>query len=181
MGCLKKLWLLLILFPLISSSQSVKWMSLEDAVRAQKQEARKIIMDVYTDWCGPCKLMDSKTFSNPDVATFINKNYYAVKFNAEGNITVNFKGNTFANPGYDPKKKGRNATHELTSYMGIRGYPTVVFLDEEANFITPLVGYQTVEQLELYLKLFENDFYKSIKTQEEFSEYQTSFTPKFKG
>ena len=41
-------------------------------------------MDIYTDWCGPCKLMDKNTFQNPDVAQYLNNNFYAVKFNAEG-------------------------------------------------------------------------------------------------
>ena len=47
-------------------------------------------MDMYTVWCGPCKMLDKNTFHNKDVADYINKYYYAVKFNAEGRMTKFF-------------------------------------------------------------------------------------------
>ena len=46
----------------ISYSQQINWMSLDEALTAQKIEPKKIIMDVYTKWCGPCRLLDRKTF-----------------------------------------------------------------------------------------------------------------------
>ena len=76
-----------ILFALIVSSnsfsQEIKWISLEDAVYLQ-EAAPNIIIDMYTNWCGPCKLLDRNTFANKDVVKYINDNFYAVKFNAEG-------------------------------------------------------------------------------------------------
>ena len=49
-------------------SQEIKWISLEDAVYLQEAAPRNIIIDMYTNWCGPCKLLDRNTFSNKDVA-----------------------------------------------------------------------------------------------------------------
>ena len=43
---------------------SINWISLEEAVAAQQKEPRKIMMDVYTKWCGPCKMMMANTFTN---------------------------------------------------------------------------------------------------------------------
>ena len=71
-------------------------MSLEEALNAQKNNPKKILMDVYTVWCGPCKLMDKKTFTNPDLVNYVNNHYYAVKFNGEGNEIIDFYGNTFS-------------------------------------------------------------------------------------
>ena len=69
-----------------------------------------IILKFGADWCGPCKLMDKKTFQNRDVAAYISEHYYAVKFNAEGNEILTFKGKRYENPNYDPKKaKRRNS------------------------------------------------------------------------
>ena len=65
-------------------AQAIEWMTFGEAIEAQRKNPKKIIIDVYTDWCGPCKLMDKKTFQNPDVAAYISKHFYAVKFNAEG-------------------------------------------------------------------------------------------------
>ena len=67
-----------------AQKEKINWMSLEDALAAQAKEPKKIIMDVYTKWCGPCKMLDKNTFRNPDVVQYVNDHYYAVKFNAEG-------------------------------------------------------------------------------------------------
>ena len=60
-----------------SFSQEIKWISLEDAVYLQEAAPRNIIIDMYTNWCGPCKLLDRNTFANKDVAKYINDNFYA--------------------------------------------------------------------------------------------------------
>ena len=149
-------------------------------MKHKKLRLKKIFVDAYTVWCGPCKLLDKNTFSNPDLVSYMNENYYSVKFNAEGNETVNFKGKKYTNPAFNPNSKGRNSAHELSGFFGIRAYPTLLFLDEQANFITPLTGYRTPTQLELYLKMFKNDDYKNLKTQEEFNAYSADFKYEFK-
>ena len=167
------------IFSITINAQEINWMTLENAVEAQKTTPKKIFMDAYTVWCGPCKMLDKNTFSNKDVANYINKNFYAVKFNAEGNEKVNFLGKSYTNPGFDPKSSGRNSSHELSGYFGIRAYPTIVYLDEEAKLIAPIPGYQSPKQLELYLKLFASNDYKTIQSQEAFTEYSTKFKSEF--
>lgn len=177
---MKKLVVLILTIASFSATaQEIKWMTLEKAVEAQKTTPKKIFMDAYTVWCGPCKMLDKNTFSNKDVADYINKNFYPVKFNAEGNEAINFLGKSYTNPGYNPNSSGRNSSHELSSYFGIRAYPTIVYLDEQANLIAPIPGYQSPTQLELYLKLFASNDYKTIKSQEEFTNYSTQFKNEF--
>jgi len=181
---MKNLLLVVIFFSSIFSSiaqdNEINWMSLEDAVEAQSKEPRKIIMDMYTTWCGPCKLLDKNTFQNPDVATYINKNYYAVKFNAEGNTDVTFKEKTYSNPNFDPSKKGRNSQHELAGSFGVNAYPTIVFIDENGGLIAPIPGYKAPNQLEIFLKLFATNKYKEVTTKELWEQYQREFQPSFK-
>ncbi len=164
-----------------SSASEINWVTMDEALELQKKEPKKILVDVYTNWCGPCKMMDKYTFQNEDVANYVNEHFYAVKFNAEGNDSVTYKEKTFTNPGYDPEKaKRRNSSHQFTAYLGIRAYPTVAFFDENANFIAPISGYRKPQGIELYLKLFQSDKYKEMKTQEDFNEYYKSFEPTFK-
>ncbi len=175
--------LLFTIFATISiSAQEINWVTLEEAVELQKKEPRKIMMDMYTVWCGPCKALDRNTFHNKDVADYVNKNYYAVKFNAEGNDVVKFKGETFTNPNYNPEKASRrNSAHQLSRFFSIRSYPTIVFLDEEGEFLAPIIGYKKPQQLELYLKMFKKDEHKSLDTQKAFNEYYKNFKAEFKG
>lgn len=162
-------------------AQEINWVTIEQALELQKNEPKKIIMDVYTNWCGPCKMLDKYTFHNPDVVDYINSNYYAVKFNAEGDSNVSYKDMSFSNPNFDPAKtKRRNSPHEFTRYLRVTAYPTMVFFDEEANFIAPISGYLKPQQLELYLKLFKSDKYKEMTSQEQFNEYYKSFKGTFK-
>ena len=106
---------------------SIQWMSLEEAVEAQKREPRKIMMDVYTQWCGPCKMMMANTFTNANVINYVNANYYAVKFDAESPGDIQFQGETYSNPTYDPNRRGRNGVHELSRALGVNAYPTLVY------------------------------------------------------
>ena len=165
-----------------ATAQKINWVSLEEAVELQKKTPKKIIMDVYTNWCGPCKMLDKKTFQNKDVAAYVNKHYYAVKFNGEGDDEITFKDKAYANPNYDPAKANkRNSAHELTRYFGVRAYPTMVFLDENLEFLAPIRGFKNPQQLELYLKLFKNNEHKELTTQEAFNEYYEAFKPEFEG
>lgn len=177
---MKKITLIILLFYSVTiSAQEIDWLTFEEAIEAQRNEPRKILVDAYTTWCGPCKLLDNNTFKNKDVVEYLNKNYYAVKFNAEGNEKVRFKDYTFTNPNYDPTRKGRNSQHQLASYYGVRAFPTLLFLDEESNFLLPLPGYKTPQQLEIYLKLFETDAYKRINSKEAWQEYASNFKYEF--
>ena len=153
---------------------------MNEALAAQKKEPKKIFVDAYTTWCGPCKMLDKNTFGNKDVTAYINKHYYAVKFNAEGNETINFKNKTFTNPNYDPDKKGRNAVHQFAIAMGVNAYPTMVFFDENGKFLTPLRGYLTPQQIEVFLKIFASDDYKDVTTDEDWEKYQKEFKGSFK-
>ena len=162
-------------------AQEIKWMTFDQAIAAQKKKPKKIFIDVYTNWCGPCKMLANNTFKNKDLVKYVNDNYYAVKFNGEGNEVANYKGQKFENKGYDPAlAERRNATHPLTGYMQVQAYPTMVFLDENNDLITGITGYMSPTQLELYLKMFNNNDYKKITTQQEFQVYQSKFKPTFK-
>ena len=82
---MKNTFLILVLIALytLSYSQSekhkVKWYTLEEAQKLNAKNPKKIIIDVYTDWCGWCKKMDQATFGNPAIAKYLNDNYYPVK------------------------------------------------------------------------------------------------------
>lgn len=157
-------------------SQQINWISINELEDVLKTNEKNIIIDIYTNWCGPCKLMEKNTFQNKYISKFINENYHAVKFNAEGNETVTFTEKVFQNPNFDIKRVNtRNATHEFTRFLGVSAYPTTIFLDKDMSLITPVRGYLIPKQLEIYLELFKNDQYKKITSQLDFDNFIKSF------
>ena len=179
---MKRFFLLLGIFgSLTIQAQQIQLMTLAQAMEAQKQVPKKIFMDVYTDWCGPCKLLDKNTFQNPDVSNYISEHFYAVKFNAEGQEEIKFFDQTYTNPNFDPNRNGRNATHQFTQFLGVKGYPTMVFFSENGDPIMPVVGYQKPQQLELFLKMIKQGDYQVFSKPEDFENYRKNFRPKFRG
>lgn len=175
-----KILFFLLLGSVVVQAQEIQWMTLAEALEAQKTAPKKIFMDVYTKWCGPCKLLDKKTFANRDVARYISEHYYAVKFNAEGTEEIAFYDQVFRNPNYDPNRKSRNATHQFTQFLGIRGYPTMVFFSEDGDPIMPVVGYYNPQQLEPYLKMIKQGDYAIFSKPEDIEIYLKNFIPRFR-
>jgi uncharacterized protein YyaL (SSP411 family) len=117
----------------------VNWLTFEQAVAKSKTEKRKIFIDVYTDWCGWCKVMDKETFSNPEVAKLLNEKYYPVKLDAEQKEDIVYDGHTFK---FVPS--GRNGYHQLAASLlsNQLSFPTVVFLNEDFKILQILPGYR---------------------------------------
>lgn len=176
---MKKIISIICLFILTLSFAQVKWMTIEEALKAQKENPKKILIDFYADWCGPCKIMDKKTYGHPVIAEILNQNYYAVKFNAEEKNKVEIFGRTFLNPNTE-HKKGRNSLHEFTQYMNVGAVPSTVFLDEKGGPITILQGELSAKELEPYLDFICKDLFKKIRSREQWEDYQKKFKSKIK-
>lgn len=157
-----------------SEVSPVKWMSFEQAIEKSKTEKRKIFIDVYTDWCGWCKVMDKNTFSEEKVAKILNEQFYPVKFDAEQTEDVVFNGTTFK---FVPS--GNKGYHQLAAALlnNQLSYPTVVFLDEEFRMIQPLAGYQKAPEFHKIIQFIGGDHYKNTK----WEEWQTIYKSPYVG
>ena len=175
---MKKVWtyLLLLSLPMIFTSyttpkkEKVKWLNLKELRLAYSQKPKPVIFDVYTDWCGWCKVMDKETYGNDKVASYINENYYAVKFNAESTESVELGAKKYA-------FNRSNGVHDLAVYLlfGQMGYPTTVLLPTIDARPAPISGYMKPSELEAPLKYFIEGNYKV----QNYTEFMKTFSSKW--
>ena len=100
-----------------SAQTEFRNISFDEALAAAKQENKLVFIDFYTTWCGPCKMMSSKTFPQPEVGDFMNSKFIPLKLDAE--------------------KEGA----DLAKNYGVRAYPTYVILDANGKEVTKITGY----------------------------------------
>lgn len=150
----------------------IHWMSWDDAQEQMKKKPKKVWVDVYTDWCGWCKVMDKKTFTNPEVIKYMNENFYSIKFNSEKDDSIKLLGKMYY---IKPENKVNDLAIELM--RGQLSYPTSIFMDENFQNAVPIPGYQPVPQLEMLLHFLMEGKHKTGMSLED---YQKTFVPAWK-
>ena len=153
----------------------VHWYTFSEAVALQKKKPKMILVDVYTSWCGPCKMMSANTFGNQTIANYLNEHFYPVKFNAETFDSVAFNGVVFKNrnaPGTQRPVHDFAASILDNKLM----YPSIVFLNEDIKRVQVIQGYYKADQFEPLMKFFGSGKYKDTK----YEDFQKSFVPEIK-
>jgi Highly conserved protein containing a thioredoxin domain len=138
------------------AQKGVKWLTVEQAETLMQQAPKKVLVDVYTDWCGWCKVMDKKTYTHPKVIKYINENFYAIKLNAEQAKEIRFNNKVYKTiPG--------SKTNELAAeWMNNKlSYPTTILMDEQFGNPQPIPGYLEVKTMEMILTYFAQNKHKT--------------------
>lgn len=132
-----------------SAKEGVQWMTLQQAEESYKKQQRPILIDLYTDWCGWCKVMDKETYANKQVAAYIMKKFYPVKLNAEQRQAVSFQGRIF-------RFNNQARTNEIALYLtgGRLSYPTTVIIPTNGNQPQSIPGFLKPREIEPIVKYF---------------------------
>lgn len=152
-----------------TTKKAVKTYTINEALALQKKQPKKILVNIYANFCNTCIVQNKTTFSDTLVADYINKNYYLVNFNAESNDTIVFNNEKFFKQlvnGYPLN------TFALKVANGRFTFPTIAVLDEKAATIDVLNNYYHPKYLKPILIYFGEDRYKTQKWMDFYQQYQ---------
>lgn len=161
-------WLLFFSGNVVQHTKGPDWKSLPEAELAYKQQRRPVLVDLYTDWCGWCKVMDKKTYSNKNVISYLQEKFYTVKLNAEIKEPVFWSGKVYH---FNPSYKTNDFALFVT--QGRLAYPTTVIIPADGSSPQAIPGYMTPKEIEILLKYFGENRFGKIS----FEDYQKEFVP----
>lgn len=148
------------------ASDKIEWMTLEEAVKRAKENHKPILIDLYTDWCHWCKVMDKDTYENKGLVSYVNDKYYNVRLNAETRDTIQWMGHSFF---YDPQYKINTFALYITDNQP--SFPTAVILADDRTAPIAMSGYLKAKEMELMVKFIGEGAYKK----EAFQAFQHTF------
>ncbi|MBS1667431.1 MAG: DUF255 domain-containing protein [Bacteroidetes bacterium] len=146
----------------------VKWIGLTEAEANLKNEKRPILIDLYTDWCGWCKVMDKKTYSNKKLAAYLADKFYTVRLNAETKEQISWNGKTYH---FNSAYKVNEFAIFITK--GRLEFPTTIVIPTDGSEPQAIAGYLETKDFEIIAKYFGESNYGNIS----FDEYQKKFKP----
>ena len=131
----------------------MEWLSFDEVDKMSNKGDKKYLVDVYTSWCGWCKVMDKQTFTDDKVKDYVGENFHPVKFDAERKTPIPFNGKD-----YEWMPGGRKGINKLAVELlgGRMSYPSLVYLDKNMNKIKVSPGFKKPDQLLTELKALEN-------------------------
>ncbi|MFP4521930.1 MAG: thioredoxin family protein [Fibrobacterota bacterium] len=143
MKLLFALMLILLSNTVFCAPSEIQWHNYNEGIKKVKAESKPAIIDFHTDWCKWCKVMDEKTFNNPDVKKILMEDFISIRINPEkSKEKITYDGKEFS-------------AMEFSSAAGVRGFPAVVFMDSKGKLITMLPGYvpaETFKSITGYIK-----------------------------
>ena len=104
-------------FTLTGAAQTeFRHISFDEALTAAKAEGKKVFIDFYTSWCGPCKRLAANVFPTKEVGDYMNSTYVCLKLDAE--------------------KEGA----DLAKEFGVSAYPTLIVTVTDARVVCRILG-----------------------------------------
>ena len=142
------------------------WLSIEEVNLKLKTESKPVLIDLFTNWCYWCKVMDKKTYNNSKVISYVNEHFYAVKLNAETKDAVIWNDKSY-------QYNSQNKLNDFTMYVtqGQPGFPTTIIFPEMKQAPAAMPGFMEPREIETVLKYFGEGSYRT----QNFKEFSANF------
>ncbi|PHR35220.1 MAG: hypothetical protein COA38_02705 [Fluviicola sp.] len=101
-------------------------LTLKEGLEKAKKENKKVFIDVYATWCGPCKYLTKNVFVDEGLGAFMNEHFVSLKLDGE-------------------KDDGL----QLMNDFNLDSYPTMLFLNPDMDLLKKIVGAVGADEIEL--------------------------------
>jgi thioredoxin-related protein len=111
-----------------STSKKLDWLAFDAAAEKASKQNKHLIIDIYTSWCGWCRVMDRETYGNAEVADYLTSNFVLAKVNGESSSKLHWKGEELTE-------------RQFARKVGVTGYPATFFMKPNADLLGGVPGY----------------------------------------
>ena len=127
--------------------------SLEEALNEAAESGKKILIDVYAEWCPYCQRMHRDVYTSDEVLSAISDYFIWVKINVESPSVVSYFGTEMTES-------------QFASALENESVPTTYFLNSEGAVIGSQPGFIESEIFASLLKFVGSDAYLEQSFQE---------------
>ena len=131
----------------------LSWLTFDAATELAAKQKKHMIVDIYTTWCGWCKVMDRNTYGDPQVSTYLNENFVLAKVNGESMATMHWKGKELTE-------------RQFAKEVGVTGYPATYFMKPDAELLGGVAGYIKTPDFMMYARYVNTRWYEKGKVQD---------------
>src|SRR6185295_13165570 len=130
--------------------EKLEWLAFDAATARAKDQKKHVIVDIYTTWCGWCRIMEQQTYGDPEVAAYLRDNFVLAKVNGESSAKLKWRGKELTEK-------------QFARTVGVTGYPATYFLKPDAELLGGMGGFLRPTEFMVYARFVGSRWYEKGK------------------
>lgn len=147
--------------PAQPAAGKLEWLTFDAATERAVKENKHVIVDIYTTWCGWCKVMDRQTYGDPEVSAYLSRNFVLARVNGESPNVLHWQGQAISE-------------RQFARAVGVTGYPATYFLKPDAELLGGVAGYIKKPDFMIYARYVSTRWYEKGKIQDYIDSLRTA-------